>query len=215
MDKKVQRILDKINEGDPTWKDDFIADWDCIKRLDDLKAIELLLSPVNPGTQSGAILLSPELTTPLLGGEVFGYDITSYGVGTAYSLTNTQAAINLGTTDPVIVVDVPGTYLIQAQAHLSRAGATVVAETASIKVRRTNNTPADLSPAPVIDLPVSTTLTDTLGLFVIPPFIYRTANINDALSIFGAVSAALGAGTIDVTALGTSIVAVRLSDATI
>lgn len=136
--------------------------------------------------------------------------LTVYGAGTVYSLTNTAAAVDLGTTDPTKVINKAGTWLILAQIHLTYTGATVVAETATIKVRRTNNTAADVSAVTVLDLPVATTLTHSYGVFQIPPFIYTTANADDSLSIFANVSAALGAGTIDATAIGTSIVAIRL-----
>lgn len=139
-----------------------------------------------------------------------GYDKTVYGAGTAYALTNTAAAIDLGTTDPAIVLDVAGTYLIMGQVNLQYNGATVVSETATVKVRRTNNTAADLSAVVVIDLPVSTTLTHMYGTVVIPPFVYTTSATDDAVTLFANVSAALGAGTIDATAIGTSLVAVRL-----
>lgn len=139
-----------------------------------------------------------------------GYDVTAYGAGTAYALTDTAAAIDFGTTDPAIVVDAAGTYLIMGQVNLAYNGATVAAETATIKVRRTNNTAADISAVVVLDLPAATTLTHTYGVFVIPPFVYTTANTDDAVTLFGNVSAALGAGTIDATAIGTSLVAIRL-----
>ena len=137
-------------------------------------------------------------------------EIATYATGTAYALTDTAAAINVGTTDPVIVLNVAGTYLIMAQVNLAYTGATVVAETAAIKVRRTNNTAADLSVIVPIDLPVATTLTHTYGVIQIPPFIYATAATDDSVTIFANVSAALGAGSIDATAIGTSIVAIRL-----
>ncbi len=139
-----------------------------------------------------------------------GYNVSAYGVGSAYAFTDTAAAINLGTTDPAIVLDKAGTYLIYGQVNLAYTGATVATETATIKVRRTNNTAADLSAVVVLDLPVSTVLTHTYGIFQIPPFVYTTSAVDDAVTLFGNVSAALGAGTIDATAIGTSIVAVRL-----
>lgn len=137
-------------------------------------------------------------------------EIATYATGTAYALTDTAAAINVGTTDPVIVLNVAGTYLIMAQVNLAYTGATVIAETAALKVRRTNNTATDLSVVVPIDLPVATTLTHTYGVVQIPPFIYTTAATDDSVTIFANVSAALGAGTIDATAIGTSIVAIRL-----
>lgn len=143
-------------------------------------------------------------------GAVINYPLSVYGTGTAYSLTNTAAAVDFGTTDPVKVLDKAGTYLILAQINLAYNGATVVAETATIKVRRTNNTAADISVLPVLDLPVATTLTNTYGIFQIPPFTYSTANTDDSITIFANVSAALGAGTIDAVAIGTSLVALKI-----
>lgn len=135
---------------------------------------------------------------------------SAYGAGTAYVLTNTAAAVDFGTTDPAIVIAAAGTYRICAQINLAYNGATVAAETATIKVRRTNNTAADVSVVPVLDLPVATTLTHTYGIFAIPCFSYTTTNTDDALSIFANVSATLGAGSIDATAIGTAIVAQRV-----
>ena len=138
------------------------------------------------------------------------YNLSTYGAGTAYSLTNTAAAVVFGTTNPVIVLDKTGTYRINAQIHLAYTGATIVAETASVKVRRTNNTAADLSAIVVIDLPVATTLTYNYGIIPIPPFYVTTANTNDSITIFASVSATLGVGTINATAIGTSIIAERM-----
>ncbi len=140
-----------------------------------------------------------------------GTNATAYGAGTAYAFTNTAAAIAFGTTSPAITLTSAGTYLLFGQVNLAYNAATVVAETATIKIRRTNNTAADLSPVVVIDLPVSTALTNTYGLVPIPPVIYTTAATTDAVTLFGNVSAGLGAGTIDATAIGTSIVAVRIA----
>ena len=132
------------------------------------------------------------------------------GVGTVYSLTDTAAAIDLGTTDPSITITVAGTYLIMAQVHLAYNGATVAAETATVKVRRTNNTAADLGQVVVMDLPASTVLTHSYDIVKIPPFLYTTTATDDVVTIFANVSAALSAGTIEATAIGTSIIAIRL-----
>lgn len=134
--------------------------------------------------------------------------ISAYGEGTAYSLTDTAAAVDFGTTDPAVTLTKAGTYLISGQINLAYTGATVVAETATVKLRRTNNTAADVSQVVVIDLPVATTLTNTYGIVTIPPFAYTTTNTDDAIALFAKVSAALGAGTIAATAVGTSIIAV-------
>jgi len=78
-----------------------------------------------------------------------------------------------------------------------------------LKLRRTNNTAADVANSAVaIDLPAATTLTHTYGIVQLPPVLYTTTNSNDVIALFGNVSAALGAG--DITVSDASIVAVRL-----
>ncbi len=109
----------------------------------------------------------------------------------------------------MIILPATGRYLLRAQGTLDYAGATVVAETANLKVRRTNNTAADIAGATTgaIDLPVATTLTKTYGQFSIPEAEYY-GTAGDALTIFGSVSATLGAGSIKASAA--SIVAERI-----
>lgn len=145
-----------------------------------------------------------------INGAPLGKTVTAYGVGTVYTFTNTAAAVDFGTTDPAIVLNAAGTYMIFGQVNVAYAGATVVAETATFKVRRTNNTAADLSAVVVMDLPVATTLTNNYGIVTIPPLVYTTTAVDDAVTLFANVSAGLGAGTITATAIGTSLVAVRL-----
>lgn len=138
--------------------------------------------------------------------------LSAYAAGTVYSLTNSSAALDFGTTDPSITITTAGTWKITACVQVTYTGATVVAETASFKLRRTNNTAADLTSSTVtIDLPVATTLTNTYGMVMLPAVYYTTANVNDVVTIFGNVSATLGAGTIDAAAAGTWIVAERIS----
>jgi hypothetical protein len=133
-----------------------------------------------------------------------------YGAGTAYNLTDTAAAIDLGTTDPSITLGAAGTYLLFGSAQLEYAAATITTQTAALKLRRTNNTAADISDTPVtIDLPAATTLTHTVGIFGLPPVLYTTTNANDVISLFGNLSAAAGAG--QVTVSDASIVAVRVA----
>ncbi len=140
-----------------------------------------------------------------------GVTESAYGAGTAYAFTNTAAAIDFGTTDPAIVIGEAGTYLLFGQVLLAYNGATVTTETARVTIRRTNNTPADIGEAVVVDLPVSTLLTNSYGVVALPPVVYTTAVATDALTLFGSVSAGLGAGTINATAVGTSLVALRIT----
>lgn len=122
---------------------------------------------------------------------------TSYAAGTAYSLTDTAAQLNFGTTDPSITILQAGTYLIRGAVGIKYNGSTYgAAQTATLKFRRTNNTAADLSNgARTVVMPVLTVFTggDT---FILPSIIY-TATAGDIVQIFGSVSAAPSAGSVD------------------
>lgn len=134
-----------------------------------------------------------------------------YAVGTAYQLTNTQAKLDFGTTDPVLVLTSPGTYLLLARVRTDYNAATFAAvRTVTFKLRRTNNTAADLLGAATSLLTsIITALTYTAGTLLIPPVIYTTSNSNDSIEIFGAVDTVPTAGTIDATEA--EIIAIRLS----
>lgn len=138
------------------------------------------------------------------------YSLTVYAAGTAYSLTNTAAALNFGTADPVITLNKAGTYLLIAKATLDYAGATFAASQAvTLKLRRTNNTAADVSNSSlVVDTDIITTLSYTFGAFALPAVLYTTANTDDEITIFGDVAVVPSAGSLD--AVAASIVAVRL-----
>lgn len=174
--------------------------------------LTLTASDITDSTAAGQALLTAAdataqrvLTTTQLS------TLSGYGTGTVYSLTNTAAAVALGTTSPTVTLNLIGRWLITAAVQLTYTGATVVAETATLKLRRTNNTAADLtSSSLVIDLPVATTLTNTYGIVLLPSVVYTTAATTDIVTIFANVSAGLGAGTIDAAANGTFILATYL-----
>jgi len=133
-----------------------------------------------------------------------------YASGTAYTLTNSSAAVDFGTTDPSLTLAQPGTYLIFSRANLKYTGATFAASrTVTLKLRRTNNTAGDLSNASTTFLTdIITTLTYTAGVVQLPPVLYTTSNDSDVISLFGDVSAAPSAGSLDITAA--EIIAIRL-----
>lgn len=134
-----------------------------------------------------------------------------YSAGTAYTLTATPALLDFGTTDPSITLPTPGTWLIYGRAKIDYTGATFAAvRTVPIKLRRINNTAADLTNGSVTQSTnIVTTLTCTMGEFVIPPIIYITTNSDDNIQLFGSVSVLPTAGTIDVNEA--SIVAIRIA----
>lgn len=137
--------------------------------------------------------------------------LSVYAAGTAYSLTNTAAAVDMGTTDPSLTITRSGTWLIFGRARLKYNAATFAAnQTATVKLRRTNNTAADVTGATTTaTLRIITTITDGAAECVIPPVLYTTSNTDDAIAIFGNLSAAPGAGSVDVTEA--EIVAIKVA----
>lgn len=135
---------------------------------------------------------------------------TVYAAGTAYTVTNTAAAADFGTTDPALTLNQPGTYLILSRAVASFAGATFAAtKNLTVKLRRTNNTAGDLTGAStVLPTGVTTTVTGPLGNVVIPPVLYTTANMNDSISVFAVIETAPSAGALTLTE--SEIIAIRL-----
>lgn len=129
--------------------------------------------------------------------------------GTVYTMTASQALIDFGTTDPTITIANAGTYLIWGFAHLKLNAATITNQTATVKMRRTNNTATDLTGGTTTAvLPIATTSTLDGGYLMTPVVVY-TATAGDIISLFGALSGAAGAGT--VTCVEANICAIRIS----
>lgn len=143
-------------------------------------------------------------------GDKVNYPLSVYAAGTAYSLTSSAAALDFGTTDPALTIDKPGTYLIFGRASLKYNAATFAAnQSATIKLRRTNNTAADLTNgSTTATLRVITTITDSVGVLSLAPVIYSTTNSDDAIALYGSLSATPSAGSVDATEA--SIVVIKL-----
>jgi hypothetical protein len=139
------------------------------------------------------------------------YNLEVYAVGTAYQFTNAQAALTFGTTSPAVTIDKAGVYLLFARVNVNYNAATFAAvRTLTLKLRRTNNSAADVSNSTMTAATqVITTLTFTMGAYSLPPVLYTTTNTNDAIAIFGGLDTAPTAGSLD--AVEASIVAVRIS----
>jgi len=133
-----------------------------------------------------------------------------YGGGSNQALTTSLAALLPGGANPLVVIEAPGTYLLQAHLQLEAVAATVTTQTVTFELARNNNTPANIANTTLsIDVPVMTTRTETIGAYSLPAAIYTTANDDDEIVIQGLLSASLGAGTIE--ASGASIIAIRLA----
>lgn len=140
------------------------------------------------------------------------YTVTTIAAGTAYTLTATPAALDFGTTDPAITIAKPGTYRVSGTVTLNYTGATFAASrTVTVKLRRTNNTAADLTGGTLtLATAVVTTVTATFAVIQLPTVVYTTTNTNDAITIFADVSVIPSAGTFD--AVAAQVIATRLYD---
>lgn len=138
------------------------------------------------------------------------HSVTTYGSGTGYSLTATPAAITLGTSSPTCVLDKAGTYLLLCYVNLQYVGATFAANrTATLKLHRTNNTPADITgSSSAKGTNIVTTVSGTLSASNLPTVIYTTTNTNDIIVPYADVSVIPTAGSLQATEA--SIVAIRL-----
>lgn len=161
---------------------------------------------------SPAILAQKQLAAmnTLVASIVAGASLATYAAGTVYSFTNAAALLDFGTTDPSITVVTTGTYLILANVGLKYTAATFAAnQTLTVKLRRTNNTAADLTGGSrAITLGIVTLLTAVIETVQLPPVIYA-ATAGDIIQLYGLVSVAPGAGTVDATSA--EIVAVRIA----
>lgn len=149
--------------------------------------------------------VSPSGTQPSLA------QLSVVAAGTAYSLTNTAALLDFGTTDPSLVITSPGTWLLLARGRFDYVGATFAANrTVTMKLRRTNNAPADLTNgAAVFPTDIITTLSYPAWDLQTPPVLYVTANSDDIIQLFGDVSVVPTAGSLD--AVAAQVIAIKLS----
>lgn len=146
-----------------------------------------------------------------LRGSALHNPLSVYAAGTVYTLTATSAAVDFGTTDPIITITADGTYRIKARVKVALNGATFAANrTLTVKLRRTNNTPADVANSSTTWIvPIVTTITNTLAVIELPEVLYTTALATDTIQLFADISVLPTAGSISIDEA--SIVAVRLS----
>ena len=137
--------------------------------------------------------------------------LSVYAAGTAYSLTNTPALLNFGTTDPSLTITKAGTWLLLGRVNIKYNGATFIASrTVTIKIRRTNNTAADIAnTTSAFATGIVTTFTENFAVADMQPVFYTTTNTNDVLEIWGSIDTVPSAGSIDTTEA--SLIAIRLT----
>lgn len=169
----------------------------------------LPVSVANGGT--GQVTIQAAATALGLGAT----PLSVYAAGTAYPLTNTAALLDFGTTDPSLVISAAGIYALFARVRIDYTAATFAAvRNVTIKIRRTNNTAADITNSSVgFKTDIITTLTYTAQIVTIPVCIYTTTNADDILQLWGSIDTVPSAGSID--AVEASLIAVRIRDQTL
>ncbi len=101
------------------------------------------------------------------------------------------------------------TYLLSALVRLDYVGATFAAnQTVTVKIRRTNNTAADIATSTLM-LAIVTTVTYSVGQVAVIAIPYTTAGVSDTVQIFVSVSVVPSAGNL--TVVEAAITAARLT----
>lgn len=137
------------------------------------------------------------------------YIIVGFWQGGSFNLPEATAKVTI-TTDVQLVLDRPGTYLLSAYARLDLAGwVSDDEQPLTLKLRRTNNTAADLlvetgsslyAIASAVAPIRAAASTDTIATLTIRS-LYSTAASDDNIQLWGTCEAASGAGaagTVDV-----------------
>lgn len=150
-------------------------------------------------THAGATINSPALVSTTMQGVVD--PVAFYAAGAAYSLTATPANVALGGNPTQVVLNEPGTWLIRGRIRYDYNGATFGGNrTVTTKLRRTNNTAADVANSSCAWLTQNiTTQTYTVRVMDLPEVVYVTANNNDVIELWGSVSIIPSAGSLDAT----------------
>lgn len=127
------------------------------------------------------------------------HTVAGYGSGTNYTVTNSSAEVDEG-TDSAITLDQAGTYVISGGASLRYSGATFgSSEVITFKLRRTNNTAADLTNSAVALVAFQlTTFSGSMSICV-NTVEYTTSNTDDRIALFIDVSSGPSAGSLLVT----------------
>ncbi len=168
-------------------------------------------TPVNRATLSSTAFNLTSGTAYQLNGVALLNPLSVYATGTVYTLTNASAGVDFGTTDPILTIDTAGTYRLRARVKVALNAATFAANrTLTVKLRRTNNTAADVSGSTTTWIvPIVTTITNTLAVIELPEVFYTAIDAGDTIQIFADISTVPSAGSISIDEA--SITAIRTS----
>ena len=169
-----------------------------------VKALGYPGDKTNPATIDSGAIVSPAGVLPSL----LTAFTTVYGSGTAYTLTNTPALVNLGTTPLSLTLPSAGTYLIFAAARYDYVGTTYAANhTLTQKLRDTTAAADVANSSAAIEMAVITTLSYTIDTLSAPAVTYVAAGAN-TIQLWASFDVAPGAGSIQ--AISGYIMAIKL-----
>lgn len=165
--------------------------------------------------------VSPGGTQPLA---VTASRLSNYGAvtdrDTAYDFTNSEAEVSIASNGINLTINQVGTWMIMARIRIDYSQATYSTDNnnLNLKIRRTNNTPADVSNTTVIaKLRDVTTAYFTADVVDLPPVFYTTTSTSDVLSLYGWLdtlpdnTGAGASGNGKILAYEASIVAVKMA----
>lgn len=169
-----------------------------------VKALGYPGDKTNPATIDIGAIVSPAGVLPSL----LSAFTTAYGAGTAYTLTNTPAEVNFGTTPLSITLPSAGTYLLFAAVRYDYVGTTYAANhTLTQKIRDITAAGDVANSSAAIQLAIVTTLNQTIDTLSAPVVTYVAAGAN-TLQVFASFDVAPGAGSVQ--AITGFIMAVKL-----
>lgn len=131
--------------------------------------------------------------------------VSSYHLAGSQALTLTPSQLLTAS----ITLPSTGTYLLLATARIDYVAATTLTQdTVALKLRRTNNTPADIANAVVnVESDIVSNKTETLSIATIAPVTYA-GTVGDIVQVFGATSALPYAGNLE--AIEVNLLAIKL-----
>lgn len=142
-------------------------------------------------------------------------NLSVYASGTPYTLSAVAAALVFGTISPQLTINEAGTWMLIALVRIDYFFATYGSDDVecTLKLRRTNNTPADITDSEyTFKLRDVSTAYFTAGNVALPIVFYTTTATSDILAIFGQLEAVPDNDpTGSVRAMDASLVAVKVA----
>ena len=118
------------------------------------------------------------------------------GTGTV-AVTSATTQLNVASNPPTWTIPDTHTYIIFSRAKFDSTGLTYAGTTAlTLKLRRTNNTPADLLSI-VWTFPAAPVQNQSILALTLPPLFYTPAQVNDVIELWGATAADPTAGALN------------------